>query len=158
MKFTFKSKQDGYGGNPEVTVEFEADSLNDVLYYMEDFLRGSGFRFDGNLDFVTEEEYDENVSTDFGGDTDFQINCDVTSPVSFSWTADQLAKDQTDKFVVNPSESKSQYVVTEEGKHINLTINEELTSLAKTICPVCKLPTATMQNYVCYDKNCGMKL
>jgi superfamily I DNA and/or RNA helicase len=149
MKFTFKSKQEGYGGNPEVTVEFEADSLNDVLYYMEDFLRGSGFRFDGNLDFVTEEEYEDS--------SDYKVDIDTSSPIAFNWTTEQLM-DNEQVFIVNPSESKSEYVVTEKGKHINLSINEEVTSLAKTICPVCKLPTATMQNYVCYDKNCGMKV
>jgi hypothetical protein len=153
MKFTFKSKQEGYGGNPEVTVEFEADSLNDVLYYMEDFLRGSGFRFDGNLDFVTEEEFTEEEYED---SSDYKVDIDTTSPITFNWTTEQLM-DNEQGFIVNPSESKSEYVVTEKGKHINLSINEEVTSLAKTICPVCKLPTATMQNYVCYDKNCGMK-
>ena len=81
MKFTFKSKQEGYGGNPEVTVEFEADSLNDVLYYMEDFLRGSGFRFDGNLDFVTEEEFTEEEYED---SSDYKVDIDTSSPIAFN--------------------------------------------------------------------------
>ena len=168
MKFTFKSKQHGFG-SPETTVEFEVDQLEDVVYYFEDFLRGCGYRFDGKLDFVydndNETTYEDDQEIDFSHinlDTvnvdisDYQINPDVTSPMTFSWTADQLTK-MPEKFVVNPSESKVDYSVTGQGKHINLTINEEVTSLTKTICPVCKLDTKTMQNYTCYDINCGMK-
>ena len=165
MKFTFKSKFQGFG-SPETTMEFEADSLNDVITYFEQFLRGAGYHFDGVLDIVPPDDemnYDddnnEEIFVDYGKSdySDFQVNCDVTSPVTFNWTADQLAKDITDKFVINPSETNVEYNLTGQGKHINLTINEEVTSLSKTVCPVCKLPTSTMQNHTCYDPNCGMK-
>lgn len=65
MKFTFKSKFQGFG-SPETTMEFEADDLNDVLMYFTDFLRGAGYTFDGVVDIVSletdsefgEEEYE----------------------------------------------------------------------------------------------------
>ena len=157
MKFVFKSKFQGFG-SPENTMEFEVDSLDDVLMYFEQFLRGAGYSFDGQLEFVSHDDY-SNYDEDFpvaGGGSDYIVDYDNLDQSSFSWTADQLAK-MPQSFVVNPSEAHVNYDVSGQGKHINLTINEEVTSLSKTVCPVCKLPTATMQNYTCYDKNCGMK-
>lgn len=155
MKFTFKSKQHGFG-SPEFTMEFEVDQIEDVLFYFEQFLRGSGYVTEGTLDFIKEDDeprYENDQEIDF---YNYEVNSSVTSPMAFSWTTDQLTK-TPEKFVVNPSESKVEYSLNPEGKHINLTINEEVTSLSKTICPVCKLDTRTMQNHVCYDANCGMK-
>lgn len=167
MKFTFKSKQHGFG-SPEFTLEFEVDRIEDVLFYFEQFLRGSGYVTEGTLDFIKDDEplYEDDQEIDFSNInlepveinlSDYEINTDVTSPMTFSWTADQLAK-MPEKFVINPSVSNVDYSFNyPEGKHINLTINEEVTSLSRTVCPVCKLDTKTMQNYNCYDANCGMK-
>jgi len=54
MIFTFNSKFIGFG-SPSSTLEFEADALEDVLVRFEDFLRGSGYHFDGHLDFVNDD-------------------------------------------------------------------------------------------------------
>ena len=48
MIFTFKSKFQGFG-SPESTLEFEADSLDDVLMYFKQFLHGSGYHFEGDV-------------------------------------------------------------------------------------------------------------
>ena len=56
MKFTFKSKFVGFG-SPEVTMEFDADQIDDVLGYFKQFLQGSGYTIDGDIDIVN---YDEN--------------------------------------------------------------------------------------------------
>lgn len=57
MQFTFNSKFVGFG-SPSTTLEFEADTLQDVLEKFADFLRGSGYHFDGYLDVVP---YDEDI-------------------------------------------------------------------------------------------------
>ena len=38
------------------TVEFNGESLDGIINEFEMFLRGSGFNFNGHLDFITEEE------------------------------------------------------------------------------------------------------
>ena len=53
-KFTLISE---HASGEKTTLEFEKDYLPDVLEYFENFLRGTGFHFTGNLDFV-ENEYD----------------------------------------------------------------------------------------------------
>ena len=50
MKYTLIAEDD-FGGST-TTREFNADSLPAVLTEFELFLRGAGFYFDGNLDFV----------------------------------------------------------------------------------------------------------
>jgi hypothetical protein len=56
-KFTFISQYDKALGSPKSTMEFEAVSLDDVVGYFEDFLRGAGYHFDGQLMFYKEEEH-----------------------------------------------------------------------------------------------------
>ena len=41
------------------TFEFHADGLDQILSEFESFLRGSGFYFNGNIDIVEEESYEE---------------------------------------------------------------------------------------------------
>lgn len=53
MKFVFTSQSTGYG-DPKHTIEFEAEQLSDVVGYFEQFLRGSGYAIDGQLDFVSD--------------------------------------------------------------------------------------------------------
>lgn len=54
-KFTFVCEE-SYGVPAKRTVEFEADSLDQILNEFEMFLRGSGFYFRGTLDIVDEED------------------------------------------------------------------------------------------------------
>ena len=69
MKYTLIA-EDEYGGST-TTREFTADYLPDVLSEMELFLRGAGFFFTGNLDFVDETE---NSTDDFDIDPDWDDN------------------------------------------------------------------------------------
>ena len=71
MKYTLIA-EDTYDGS-KTTREFEVDYLPDVLTEVELFLRGAGFFFEGNLDFVNdfdneiEPDWDEcYVDPDFG--------------------------------------------------------------------------------------------
>ena len=67
MKYTLIA-EDTWNGS-KTTREFEVDALPEVLSEVELFLRGAGFFFDGNLDFVndfeTEEEWPEWDDKDF---------------------------------------------------------------------------------------------
>jgi hypothetical protein len=54
MKYTLIA-EDEFGGS-KTTREFEADYLPDVLTEVELFLKGAGFVFNGNLDFVNDFE------------------------------------------------------------------------------------------------------
>jgi hypothetical protein len=56
MKFTLISHEEFAGS--KLTLEFDAVSLSDVLPRFEDFLRGSGFVFDGVVDIVEFEDSD----------------------------------------------------------------------------------------------------
>ena len=49
--------------NTKVTVEFEAETLDRVLENTEYFLKGAGFFFDGNLDFVGDDNDSITTST-----------------------------------------------------------------------------------------------
>jgi hypothetical protein len=54
MKYTLIA-EDEFGGST-TTREFTADYLPEVLSEIELFLKGAGFVFDGNLDFVNDFE------------------------------------------------------------------------------------------------------
>ena len=62
MKFTLVSHEEFT--NSKLTLEFDGSNLSEVLPRFEDFLRGSGFVFDGYLDFITFDDcdVDEEVS------------------------------------------------------------------------------------------------
>jgi hypothetical protein len=55
MKYTLIA-EDSWDGS-KTTREFEVDALPEVLTEIEMFLRGAGFFFNGNLDFVN--DFDE---------------------------------------------------------------------------------------------------
>jgi hypothetical protein len=63
MKYTLIA-EDEFSGST-TTREFEVDYLPDVLTEVELFLKGAGFVFDGNLDFVNDFEEPEWDEEDF---------------------------------------------------------------------------------------------
>jgi hypothetical protein len=65
MKYTLIA-QDEFGGST-TTREFSADYLPDVLSEFELFLRGTGFFFNGNLDFVNDFDDDEFIGDGHDG-------------------------------------------------------------------------------------------
>jgi len=68
MKYTLIA-EDTWNGS-KTTREFEVDALPEVLTEIELFLKGAGFVFDGNLDFVNDFEESE------WGEEDFQETYD----------------------------------------------------------------------------------
>jgi len=80
MIFTLKSQQLGFG-SPELTLEFEADDIGDVVSYFQDFLRGSGYQISGNLEIVpAEQELVESHASEYVlSDIDFQYDSFVNA-------------------------------------------------------------------------------
>lgn len=62
-KFTFTCEHQ-YGIPSKTTVEFEGETLSQVLEHVEYFLRGSGYHFTGALDFVNDDCSDLNSQDD----------------------------------------------------------------------------------------------
>ena len=110
------------------TVEFRADSLEDVLLQFESFLRGSGFIFDGYLDIVNDdienlpEEYVDDV---FGGESN-SATFDFSDIPKNNWPFGTLVS-------VGAVDSESE-------------VEEK--------CSVCKLPKSVMKAEKCYDGQC----
>ena len=75
MKYTLIA-EDEYGGST-TTREFTEDYLPHVLTEIELFLKGAGFVFNGNLDFV--DEFAE-TNMDFGLGQDFDDYDNFTEP------------------------------------------------------------------------------
>lgn len=61
MKYTLIA-EDEYGGST-TTREFQVDYLPEVLSEIELFLKGAGFIFNGNLDFVN--DFDNEIEPDW---------------------------------------------------------------------------------------------
>lgn len=70
-KFTFVCQEEAMPFSDVVsskrTVEFTADSLSQIVSEFEHFLRGCGFFFEGQLDFVNDDDYhsEEQIQFDF---------------------------------------------------------------------------------------------
>jgi len=58
--FTFTCYEED---NTDSSLSFDADYLGDVLEKFEQFLKGAGYHFEGNLEFVT-NDYDEYDDSD----------------------------------------------------------------------------------------------
>ena len=57
MKYLFKQIDNISRANAVTTVEFEADSLSDILEHFELFLKGAGYMMEGKIDIIPDEEY-----------------------------------------------------------------------------------------------------
>lgn len=68
-KFTFICQEDSIPFSDAVsskrTTEFDADSLHQILEEFEQFLRGCGFYFEGQLDIINENIPIEQVEDNF---------------------------------------------------------------------------------------------
>jgi hypothetical protein len=73
MKYTLIA-EDEYGGS-KTTREFTEDFLPHVLTEIELFLKGAGFVFNGNLDFV--DDFAE-INTDFELEPNWEDECYTT--------------------------------------------------------------------------------
>ena len=93
-KFTFICEDELSVVEAKRTVEFNSGSLDQVLEEFEHFLRGSGFYFRGQLDFIDEEEY-EDTEPDFIVPRE-KINFDFSEIPQNNWP---FAKDDDSVYV-----------------------------------------------------------
>ncbi len=122
MKYVFK-QIDNYTPS-ETTIEFTADSLMTVLEQFEFFLKGSGFYFNGKLDIVNEDEWNE----DNDGVEEFETP-------QYDIFSDEQAKQRwnaTIHSLMNPPKFRAN----------------------ATTCEVCGLNKEMMATHHCYDDNC----
>jgi hypothetical protein len=122
MKYVFKQIDD-YTPS-ETTIEFTADSLMTVLEQFEFFLKGSGFYFNGKLDIVNEDEWNE----DNDGVEEFKTP-------------------QYDIF--SDEQAKQRWNAT-----IHSLMNPPRFRANATGCEVCGLNKEMMATHHCYDDNC----
>jgi hypothetical protein len=86
-KFTFVCQEESmpfvHTIQSKRTVEFNAETLNDILNEFEMFLRGAGFHFDGRLDIVNEDDYiqpEEELETTQTGSWEWTVNSLMNPP------------------------------------------------------------------------------
>lgn len=82
-KFTFVCQEESmpfvHSIQSKRTVEFDAETLDDILNEFEMFLRGAGFHFEGRLDIVNEDDY-----------TQPEEESETTQTGSWEWTVHSL--------------------------------------------------------------------
>ncbi len=91
-RFTFTcDHNDDMGPGPVLTFETERIFLDDVLMDFQDFLKGCGFVFDGELQIFKEDEYKPDAWVADVGDkpTEEELGHDV-----MGWTVNELTKEQ----------------------------------------------------------------
>jgi hypothetical protein len=85
-KFTFICQEESmpfvHSIQSKRTVEFNAETLDNILNEFEMFLRGAGFHFEGRLDFVNEDEWNE--------DNDGVEEFETPQTGSWEWTVNSL--------------------------------------------------------------------
>jgi len=131
-KFTFICEDDPMpfsdGIVSKKTVEFNGESLDDIISEFEMFLKGCGFQFNGQLDFVV------NHSDDF----DY-------SELSPEWFTEEFKTPQSDPWTK---------VVQRHEEDLEQQYLNNVFGSSESICPVCKLSKKTMEGHKCWDANC----
>jgi hypothetical protein len=86
-KFTFVCQEESmpfvHSIQSKRTVEFNAETLDDILNEFEMFLRGAGFYFEGRLDIVNEDDYiqpEEELETTQTGSWEWTVNSLMNPP------------------------------------------------------------------------------
>ena len=76
MKYYFIYKETDLIGKETgkvITHQFEGDSLETLLSNFQDFLKGAGFYFDGNVDIVKDDDWDTApISIDISEEEDIE--------------------------------------------------------------------------------------
>ncbi len=132
-KFTFICEDDPMpfsdGIVSKKTVEFNGESLDNIISEFEMFLKGCGFQFNGQLDFVD----NHSDSFDYSEEPSEWYNEEFKTPQSDPWTK-----------IVNRHEEdlEQQY------------LNNVFGSSDYIICPICKFSKKTMEGHKCWDPNC----
>ena len=160
MKYIFK-QIDNFTPS-ETTVEFTADTLSILLEQFELFLRGSGFHFTGNLDFIPEEEYFGEAETQevpvhpwtetIRGESEWPF-----SPKQPS-TLEDLPPISIYEGDLNSPSAGAEDSWTDPWKGVAPSVAMQWTvdqlMKDKSVCPVCKIDNGVMLQHECWDRNC----
>ena len=146
MKYIFK-QVDNFTPS-ETTIEFTADTLSTVLEQFEMFLRGSGFQFTGTLDFVSDDESQEEVEEEH--EWVQEKRADEEWPFAKIW-ADKKESIYEDGYE-SPSFKVFQHTVNSLMNPPKFRANEE----QQTHCPICSISRNEMRGHKCWDKRCPL--
>ena len=186
MKYTFIMEETDIRGElvgNKLVSEFNADYLQDILVKFQDFLKGSGFVFEGQLDVVNDFEeppewHNEEFETpqepvhdwstpkfDPAQELYDEMDYGVSKPKNtapWDWTVNELMK--------GPITTKDVEVKIPSGYSINygagqptVTVNGGIDTITLTgfnvgsggiSCELCGLPRSVMKSHNCYDDNC----
>ena len=139
MNYIFKQIDNISGRFAETTVDFNADSLTEVLDQFELFLRGSGFYFTGKLDFVNDDDCEPEWHNE-------EFDTPQEEP-SATWPFPKQTSTQEEWNGVAPS-TAMQWTVNELMKG-PMTVQ----SIAEK-CSVCGISLEVMKNQACWDNKC----
>lgn len=159
MKYIFKQIDNISGSNAVTSIEFDADSLPDILEHFEMFLRGSGFHPSGTLDFVDESWEDD---------------CPQFEPAEEHYEEQKAVIEQWPFPLQRPIEPVQQESIYEDGYEspsagassswtnpwqgtapsVAMQWTVEQLTKEKSVCPICKIEMETMMTQKCWDKNC----
>lgn len=156
MKYTFIATDinepfSGYTNHKQL-VEFEADNLTVILSMFEDFLKGNGFRLDGqSLELVDNNETQPDI--------DIDDQCFISTACmndSLSMGAGQPTV--TFPFVDDDSNDQTFLFTTEDlAKNSMANIESALNNVdMEERCPVCRLKKSQMEGMTCFDPRCGL--
>jgi hypothetical protein len=166
-KFIFKCQKHAYdeftgdmiGVKSSITQEFSSEELDEVLEEFENFLRASGFKFDGRLEIVEEE------MTLYDDEDDFSSNRVIGSMVDDLIKNPITMKQSTPQKESGFNEFKIE--IDEKDMSLNLSsisipvshINFGVENFANDIeaCPMCRLPLSVMELSKCWDHSCPIQ-
>ena len=129
------------------TVEFRADSLDQILPEFEHFIRGCSFIFNGNIDIVEDESYEE-----YRKETEFDFSNIPKNNFLFGQT---MSND--DSIFLSQEEVSLDLGAAQPAMSFDLSDCETISiSLPESVekCPVCKIPKSIMSSERCYDTMC----
>jgi len=170
-KFTFVCQEESmpfvHSIQSKRTVEFNAETLDDILNEFEMFLRGAGFHFEGHLDFVNEDEWNEDndgveefqTPQNLYDEMDYGVSHTPKNTKPWDWTVGELMKgpitmhDMGGSFEVNtPSYGAAQPTIAFPPGVDTITITGKPEGSWK--CELCGIPKTVMEKQNCYDDNC----
>ena len=160
MKYIFKQIDDISGANAVTTVEFNADTIPDILEHFEMFLRGSGFHPTGILDFVDEEEYCpkfEPAEEDYEEEEESAATAQWPFPLTRPTEVVQQESIYDD--IESPSAGASDSWTSPwngvaPSTAMQWTADQLIKNAKQDYCPICGINVETMKNQKCWDKNC----
>ena len=148
MNYIFKQIDNISGRFAETTVDFNADSLTEVLDQFELFLRGSGFYFTGKLDFVNDDDCEPEWHNE---------EFDTPKEETHVWT--QTLRSDAEWPFPKQRPTQEEWNGVAPSVAMQWTANElmkgpmTVQSIAEK-CSICGINLESMKNQKCWDVKC----